>query len=256
MVDILHNFLHRLSGRTRFCPVCKNPVTHFAPLPPEYKAAARRYGYRHFGQAETINLAEYTCPRCGAADRERLFALYLDEVVQTPSFARGATLVHFAPESALSSRIRRLGAFDYRTTDLAMEGVDERIDLTNMTAYPDGFCTAFICSHVLEHVVDDQAALKELHRILKPGGWGILMVPLMTHIETSVEDPGAITEAERWRLFGQGDHVRLYAKQDFLKRVAEAGFFVQQLGADHFGTATFQRCGITQRSILYVVTHD
>jgi len=68
-------------------------------------------------------------------------------------------------------------------------------------------------------------------------------------------DNDATTEAERWRLFGQGDHVRLYAKTDFLKRISNAGFCVRELGADHFGADAFHRCGITSGSVLYVVSH-
>ncbi|MEK6806994.1 MAG: methyltransferase domain-containing protein [Pseudomonadota bacterium] len=229
-------------------------MTRFVQLPEEFEREARRHGYAHFGRGETINLVEYSCPHCGAADRERLAALYLDEVVTAPGFVRGGRLVHFAPEPALAARLRRLGAFEVRTADLLMEGVDDRVDITAMAAYPDANCDAFICSHVLEHVPDDAAALRELRRILRPGGWGIILVPLMTHFERSVEDPSALSEADRWRLFGQGDHVRLYAKLDFLQRLATAGFQVRQLGATHFGRATFERCGITPGSVLYVVS--
>lgn len=256
MVKILRNLFRHLLMRAQFCPVCEKSVTRFIPLSSEFGATAKRYGYHYFGQGETINVAEYTCPQCGAADRERLYALFLDQIIQIPHSNRRSKLVHFAPEPALSARIRHIYEFDYRTADLTMDGVDDHIDLTAMTAYPDSFCDAFICSHVLEHIADDRAALYELYRILKPGGWGILMVPLMTHLETSIEDPTVNTEEERWRFFGQGDHVRLYAKPDFLYRVAEVGFSIQQLGVDHFGADIFRRCGITPESVLYVVSHD
>jgi len=235
--------------------VCEHKVLQFAPLPEHYEHMARTHGYAHFGRGETINLAAYSCPECGAADRERLSALYIDEVVQAPGFVRGK-LLHFAPEAPLTAKLRRLQAFDVRTADMSMAGVDDRVDITAMRCYADRSFDAFICSHVLEHVSDDAAALRELHRILKPGGWGILMVPLMTHFEESIEDPRATTESGRWRLFGQGDHVRLYAKADFLRRLARAGFGVRQLDAGHFGPETFARCGIAPRSVLYVVAHD
>jgi SAM-dependent methyltransferase len=239
----------------QYCPVCERRVGAFDPLPAQYERDARKYGYAHFGRGETINVAAYSCPHCRASDRERLYALFIDEVVAASGFERGRKLIHFAPEGALSGRIRRLGAFDYRTADRSMPGTDDRIDLT-ATPYADRSVDAFICSHVLEHIPDDRAAMRELHRILVPGGWGIVMVPLMTHFEHSVEDPAATTEAERWRLFGQGDHVRLYAKADFLARLAEAGFSVRQLGVAHFGQHAFARCGITPHSVLYVVSRD
>jgi SAM-dependent methyltransferase len=248
--------LRLLSRRKKNCPVCKHPVKHFLPLSSEFRDQAIKYGYPYFGKGETINLREYSCPHCGASDRERLYTLFLDKVVQRSDFENGRKILHFAPEPALSARIQRMGRFDYRTADIAMEDVNDQIDITHMSIYGDAAFDAFICSHVLEHVQNDNAALCELYRILKPGGWGILMVPLMTHFDTSIEGPTATTEADRWRLFGQGDHVRLYAKSDFLKRVTQAGFSVEQLGADYFGSDTFRRCGITPSSTLYVVNHD
>jgi SAM-dependent methyltransferase len=255
MLNALRQLLHRSGRRVRFCPVCEGAVTEFAPLPREYEEQAKRYGYRYFGQAETINIKEYSCPACGASDRERLYMLYLSQVIRSPAFVRGSRLVHIAPEKALSQRIRQLGVFDYCTADLAMDGVDDRVDVTAMS-YADGSFDAFICSHVLEHVTDDRAALRELWRILKSGGWGIIMSPVMTNLSATVEDGSVTTEVERWRLFGQGDHVRLYAKTDFLMRIMEAKFSVKQLDANYFGLTTLVRCGIAPSSVLYVVTRD
>jgi len=256
MADLLTTALQFMTGRKRKCPVCARQVGHFLPLPIKYGDQAAKYGYQYFGKGETINIREYSCPHCGASDRERLYTLFLDTVVHKLNFKHGGKLLHFAPETALSERIQRMGSFDYRTADVTMECVNDQVDITHMTLYGEAAFDAFICSHVLEHVQDDHAALCELHRILKPGGWGILMVPLMTEFETSIEDPMATTEAERWRLFGQGDHVRLYAKSDFLKRVIQAGFSVEQFGVGYFGSDTFRKCGITLSSILYVVSHD
>lgn len=234
------------------CPVCARAVREFLPLPPEYERNARKHGYPYFGMGETINVRQYSCPQCGASDRERLCALFLQGYVPAPSPDRPWRLLHFAPEPALSRYLRGLGRFDCRTADLAPGGADDRVDITRMELYADARFDAFICSHVLEHVQDDFAALRELHRVLKPGGWGILMVPLMPHLDDTLEDPLATTEAERWRLFGQGDHVRLYAKRDFLRRIESSGFRVEQFGVDRFGPRAFERCGITPSSVLYV----
>lgn len=242
----------------KFCPVCEHQVQSFLPLPASYQENAKKYGYPYYGQAETINVEAYSCPQCGASDRERIYALFLNEVVAENRDSLRINLVHFAPETQLSNRIRCLGAFNYRTADLLMKGVDDCVDLMNMEQYADDSFDGFICSHVLEHIPDDRQAMRELRRILKPGGWGILMVPIMAHLEHTLEDPTATTAAERWRLFGQGDHVRLYAKKDFLYMIREAGFTVRELGINHFDADVFNRCGITLGSMLYVVgkPHD
>ena len=115
------------------------------------------------------------------------------------------------------------------------------------------FGVKYYCSHVLEHVPDDKKALCELYRILKPQGLGILMVPIILDLAEIDEEPTVIDETERWRRFGQNDHVRLYSKNGFIKRVKDAGFLIHQYGKDYFGEKLFEQNGITNQSILYVV---
>jgi SAM-dependent methyltransferase len=247
-----------LVGRYQ-CAVCENRVFRFDPLPLD--AVTHNFKYSS-DQAEMCNAANYSCPRCGAADRERLYAVYLQEYFSAISVKCGRSdsikFVDFAPSVPLSSFIKRLVAsspcvFSYRTADLFSPGVDDRVDIMDMKVYQDESVDFFLCSHVLEHVPDDKRALSELYRILKPGGQGILVVPIVLAAIEIDEDPSLTDAAERWRRFGQDDHVRLYSKEGFLKRVAEAGFTARQLGFEHFGKKTFALHGITERSILYVV---
>jgi SAM-dependent methyltransferase len=122
-----------------------------------------------------------------------------------------------------------------------------------MNMYADNSFDAFICSHVLEHVPDDGKAMAELHRILKPGGWGIAMVPIVIGFEGVYEDPTKTTEAERWQHFGQEDHVRVYSQKGFVGRLRVAGFEVQALPGDLFGKDKLKWCGIDPESVLYIV---
>ncbi|MBI4996369.1 MAG: methyltransferase domain-containing protein [Rhodocyclales bacterium] len=240
-------------GQSHCCPICGDTEAGFAPLPEMFAERARRYGYSSFGAGETINLKEYSCRQCGASDRERLFALFVRQMLlDLPAGAR-PRMLHFAPEAALSRWIRERNAFDYVTADLKMDGVDHQLDITDMGIFPDQSFDCFICSHVMEHVQNDRQAMRELCRILKNDGWGILMAPVHPHLEQTVEDPAATSDADRIRLFGQGDHVRLYAKHDYVKRMEESGFVVRSLGIGHFGADLLQTAAITAASILYVV---
>ena len=46
------------------------------------------------------------------------------------------------------------------------------------------------CNHVLEHVTDDAKVMSEIYRVMKPGGWGILQIPLFFPLpEKTIEDP-------------------------------------------------------------------
>jgi SAM-dependent methyltransferase len=200
--------------------------------------------------AETLNYRAYTCPHCWASDRDRLFALYIRKRV-TKSDA--IELLELAPAKPLSTMIRQYGSISLRTADLAMDGVDDHVDIEDMHCYRDNSFDAFICSHVLEHVPDDTKALRELFRILKPDGWGILMVPVILAAQEIDEAPWLEDVAERWRRFGQYDHIRTYSKNGLLERVERAGFSVRQLGQEYFGANAFETCGISGKSVLYVV---
>lgn len=247
----------RLVGRSR-CTVCGERIWGFAPLDPAMLETARMYGCKYGPeQSETCNARNYECPVCGATDRDRLYALYLRDYFQKLPDSGTREIVDFAPSAPLSRFIKRLivesnKTVSYRTADLFMEGVDDRIDISAMN-YRDASVDFFICSHILEHVPDDRRALAELLRILRPGGLGILVVPILLTATEIDEDPTVTDVAERWRRFGQSDHVRLYSKQGFLSRVEDAGFRVHQLGAQHFGPETFKQHGITEQSVLYIV---
>jgi SAM-dependent methyltransferase len=247
-----------LVGRYR-CSVCGSRVASFDPLPDFYVEEARRHGFKYTpDEAEMCNARQYSCPLCGASDRDRLYALYLQEYFREPPAGGAGKFVDFAPAPALSGFVRKLierssRTFSYVTADLFKEDVDDRVDITDMKIYGDESVDFFICSHVLEHVTDDRRALAELYRFLKRGGRGILVVPIVLSATEIDEDPSVTDAAERWRRFGQDDHVRLYSKEGFLSRVGEAGFEVRQLGRSHFGARAFGRHGITDQSVMYVV---
>ena len=82
-----------------------------------------------------------------------------------------------------------------------------------------------MCSNVLEHVSDDRMAMRELHRVLAPGGTAFVQVPIRG--ETTFEDPSVTDPVERTRLFGQEDHVRFYGR-DIIQRLEQAGFQVEE----------------------------
>jgi len=82
-----------------------------------------------------------------------------------------------------------------------------------------------MCSHVLEHVQDDQQAMRELYRVLKPGGWAVLMVSMEPDRAETFEDASVVEPEKREQVFGQNDHVRMYG-QDFKERLEHAGFTV------------------------------
>lgn len=253
MINRIYKKIFQNVGGKLYCPVCNKKVRKFIPLPEFYKENAEKYGYLYsFDDAETMNYGAYSCPHCAASDRDRLYALYVSKRLMKQG-AGNIAMLEIAPSRPLSEMLNKTGKITLRTADLMMEGVDDRIDITDMNCYAEGAFDAFICSHVLEHVPDDLKALRELFRILKHGGWGILMVPIILTLDKIDEDPLLEDIAERWRRFGQNDHVRMYSRNGLVERAEGAGFGVRQYGQEYFGTDVFEKHGISAKSILYIV---
>lgn len=224
-------------------------------MPAFYFEETRKNGFNHpWNRWEMLNVREYSCPRCGASDRDRLMAMFLRR--KLADVPEGATirLVEFAPTPQISGILKGSPKVVYRSADLSREDVDDRADLTNLAIYGDESFDALICSHVLEHIPDDLRAMRELFRILKKSGWGLLIVPISLHLSSIRERPIANTDNERWQHFGQNDHVRIYTRDGFTGRLREAGFLVARIGIDEFGAGDFRRHAITASSAIYIVT--
>jgi len=241
----------------RKCALCHMEVDKFIPLDIYYTNKMVQYGYQA-GKPETINEEEYSCPFCYGSDRDRLYALFFNKLLACKKgrIFKNVRLLDIAPSGSIQKFLfREHGEITYDTADLFMEDVDYKVDIQEMPAVDDEKYDLFICSHVLEHVKDDKKALRELYRILKPDGIGILLVPLDLEQDTIDEEFG-LTEEENWKRFGQGDHVRKYSKQGFIGRMEEAGFQVNQLGQDFFGKREYKRNAINKEAVLYVVTKN
>jgi SAM-dependent methyltransferase len=240
-----------------FCPVCSRDVVAFVPLSTQYQQVYAQFNSAHpLQRYETLNLAHYACPHCAASDRDRLMASYfLLDGAQRRGSAYGRIL-EIAPSRPLSQLLRS-HAVEYRSADLFDPSAMDRVDITDMRPYTEARFDWLVCSHVLEHVQDDGAALREIHRVLAPGGRALLLVPIPLDQQSTDElsgQEGAVSEAERIRRFGQNDHLRMYAKADFARRIEAAGLALTQVGQSHFPAGTFATMGLIESSCLYVAT--
>ena len=165
------------------------------------------------------------------------------------------TVLDIAPAAAIKTFIaRKYPAAVYKTADLYMENVDYRLDIMDMKEIADNSVDFFICSHVLEHVRDDVKAMKELRRILKHDGVGILVVPIDLLCEQIDEDPELEDIGERWRRFGQDDHVRRYSKKGYINRLEQAGLTVTQATREFFGKTAMYENALTDTATVYLVS--
>ena len=199
----------RYFGTSRYCPLCRSRLRSFLPFGTPARAQAR-------------------CPVCWSLERHRLLWLWFERF--TPLLdGRPRRLLHFAPEICLASRLRRQSGIDYLSVDLSPGAAMLQMDITALDL-PDESFDVVLCSHVLEHIPDDAAAMREMRRVTRPSGFAVLMVPLQ-YSAVTLEDPSVTDPAERKRLFGQEDHLRYYELSDFMRRLTAAGWAVR-----HFST--------------------
>ena len=169
-------------------------------------------------------LREALCPVCGSSDRIRLLLHFLK--TKTDIFDIKLKLLHIAPEPSLEYIFRKSKNLEYLTADLDPAEVMVQMDITQIQ-FPENTFDAIISNHVLEHIPDDQLAMNELYRVLKPKSWAILQVPFSKILEKTFEDPKIKSQKEREQVFGQKDHVRIYSKKDYITRLKNTGFKVE-----------------------------
>jgi hypothetical protein len=167
-------------------------------------------------------------PHSMSLERHRLMWLYLKE--RTNFFVDPQKVLHIAPEYCFIKKFKQMKNLNYITADLISPWADVKLDVQNMPFENNEF-DVILCNHVLEHVPDDSLAMRELFRVMKPGGFGIFQVPLDPTLDTTFEDPSINTPEQREVHYGQRDHLRLYGT-DYADRLQNAGFIVIE---DNYG---------------------
>lgn len=216
------------NGQTHFCPVCETPLRGFLVLHRPYNR---------------------WCPVCRTLQRHRLLYLFLNRYSFITS-ETSQTVLHFAPEPGIACRLMQLSHVRYITTDIEPSSIHVCSDIQHLS-FPDNTYTLILCLHVLEHIPDDLRAMRELYRVLKPGGTAIVMVPITS--SATVEDPTITDPVLRERLFGQHDHVRRYG-QDVVLRLSAAGFVVEQVAVNDIVTdpAEITVMGLPEKETIFV----
>lgn len=164
-------------------------------------------------------------PSTLSLERHRLLWLYLKNY--TSFFQKPHKVLHFAPEQAFYNRFRKLKNLHYVTTDLNSPLADVKADICELP-FEDNSFDFILCNHVLEHIPNDEKAMKELYRILEPGGTAILQIPQDLGRELTFEDDSITDPRERAKIFGQYDHVRVYGR-DFFTKLRRIGFEVDEV---------------------------
>lgn len=182
-------------------------------------------------------------------ERHRLQWLYLQR--KTDFFQKPAKVLHMAPEQCFMDRFKALGHLDYTTADLNSPWADVHCDICALPFEDNTFDVVF-CNHVLEHIEDDKKAMQELLRVMKPGGWAMLQVPIDYNNETTYEDPSITDPKEREQHFWQDDHYRLYGR-DYADVLDKIGFESREIDfINEFSDTEIERFALMQGEKVYV----
>lgn len=200
-------------GNRHKCPICENKNNKFL--------AAGLYQKR----------PNEKCPFCGSLTRHRHMWTFLQTILK-----EGKTLkiIHFAPEKSLERRLKKFDELEYYTSEYEINQKSDYHFNIEAIDLPNDFCDLIICSHVLEHITDDKKAIKELFRILKPGGSALIQVPIWpSEQHPTYENPLVTDPRDRIIHFGQYDHLRIYGL-DIISRLSEAGFSVEMIDIEQW----------------------
>jgi SAM-dependent methyltransferase len=224
------------NDETNFCVYCDKSVGRWLP----YRDGKRSLVSEKLGVIGS-DVVNFFCPVCECFDRERHLFLYFNALNLWPTVTSGDVL-HIAPEKKLAELLKNNK--NYIKGDLLPS--DDSIihlDLTN-TKFPEKQFDVVIANHVLEHITEDRAALREIFRILKPGGIAVLQVPFSPLLPESLECASLQSDDIRNFLFGQEDHVRLYG-MDYFDRIRKVGLEVEIIShSELLGPINSQKYGV------------
>lgn len=208
-------------GKKVYCLYCKKTFRKFihegvkSPIFKKYKVAGG--GYK-------LNVQ---CPNCNSVDRSRL--LYLFFQMRTEIYKKPTKILHISPNKEIANVLvgptitQVVGSIE---PEQYIEYHPLTLDVQKMNLDDNTF-DVVICCHVIEHVDDDDMAMREIYRVLIPGGFAVLQVPLAINLEKTIEDKTLKTDKERKLAHGQVDHVRLYGL-DYFEKLKRAGFSVER----------------------------
>jgi len=199
------------------------------------------------------------CSICGSSDRDRLVFLYLRDVLKLFERKDRPKILHIAPEKSISTKFKDLKNIDYIMGDNFAEGYlyNENVKKMDLCDLPfrDSYFDLIICNHVLEHIHADKKAMKEIYRVLNLNGISILQVPVSRVIKNTIEDNEVLDQTKRLEYYGQSDHVRIYEEKEYLERLKNCGFSIEEVKLT-LTDKDYIRYGLNKEEKLYIGTKN
>lgn len=197
----------KFAGNNVICPCCNSSFREFAP----------------FGDDRRKNA---WCPECEGLERHRLLWIYFEK--KTNIYSRPLKVLHIAPETIFFKRFSKQANIDYYPVDIFPNLYPKGTKYFDLLkpSFSDNSFDVIICNHVFQYIEDDKKAMENIYNLMKPGGWGIMQVPIDTSRKLTFEDSSITDPLEREKIFGLKEHVRYYS-YDYADKLRNVGFKVQ-----------------------------
>jgi len=154
-VEVINYLNQRVNKKaTHYCNFCEKKITNFV-----HNSNRLRISWNAI------------CPQCSSRQRHRGLLIIYQKLLKE---LNNPSILHFAAEPIFYPLFKK---YHYKTTDYYLTDVDfPQEDIQNLS-FADETYDLILCNHVIEHVPDDGAALRELYRILRRKGCTLLSIP-------------------------------------------------------------------------------
>jgi len=161
------------------------------------------------------------CPNCLSFERYRLLCRYLRD--ETDFGEREMKVLDIAPIWAFQEFCRSFGNVSYLSIDIESPMAMSHMDIRSLDL-PDDTFDVVICYHVIEHIDDEPKALSELRRVMKPGAFAVIQVPI--YVEKTIERKD-LTSWQAKRILVYDGHLRAHGPEHYRELLESAGFEVE-----------------------------
>jgi ubiquinone/menaquinone biosynthesis C-methylase UbiE len=162
---------------------------------------------------------------------------------------REMKVLDIAPIWAFQEFCRRFHKVSYLSIDIASAMAMRHMDIRCLDL-PDNTFDVVICYHVIEHIDDESKALSELRRVMKPGAFAVVQVPI--YVDKTIEREN-LTEWQARRILVYDGHLRAHGPQEYRDLLESAGFTVEVNSlVKNLSKEDIKRYGLDRTEDLYI----
>jgi SAM-dependent methyltransferase len=203
--------------------------------------------FNHFDKDEVTKRANARCPECNSLESTRTLWFYLsNEVLGKKNKNR---FIYFSPELVL---LEKLKTFNIELEERSFDYFNN-LQNPNFEKLHGSRFDVIIFSHLLQYIKDKQAVFSELKRLLRPGGFVIIMTLINWEMDRTYEKPETEEDIERLHHYFEPGLERVYGS-DFQKQLVRAGFEVEVVDyADQLGSVAhdYYQLGNGSREMIF-----